>query len=433
MFALLLRRHGYEVDEVPNGEEAIKKLDHGLYDLLITDILMGRVGGMEVLRVAKQAIPDVEVIIITGHGTVESAVEAMRLGAFDYLTKPVEREKLLVTVSRALERKGLRKEIQHLRARVSERYGGDHVIGVSPKMEHVFELVDRVAMTDATVLILGESGTGKDVIANKIHHQSRRVEGAFIAVNCGALPESLLESELFGHVKGAYTGAISNKKGLFEEASGGTLFLDEISEITPAVQVKLLRALQDGEIRRVGDNRSIRVDTRVIAATNNDLKTLVQEGAFRSDLFYRLNVFPIFLPPLRERREDILPLAEYFLHKVNTRLRTKVYRLSSAAIEVLMGYLWPGNVRELENVIERAIILSTDDWIDTDDLPPEISGVSWKSVSRPDGTTLAEMERQFLLETLERCGGDRVKTAKQLGIARSTLWRKLKRYGIPEE
>jgi two-component system response regulator HydG len=322
-------------------------------------------------------------------------------------------------------------EVERLREEVKDKYSFDGIVFAGPQMRKVLDLVQKVAATEATVLILGESGTGKELIARALHEKSSRRNGAFVAINCGALPEGLLESELFGHVRGAFTGADRNKRGLFEEASNGTLFLDEISETTPALQVKLLRALQEGEVRRVGDNHPLKVSGRLLAATNKDLSKLVAAGKFREDLYYRLKVFPIDLPTLRDRTEDILPLAEHFLRKAKKKLSSKAVKFSAEAVEALRAYRWPGNVRELEHVIERALIMASGAAVDVSDLPPEMQTVPSAPAKSRDRETLDDAEKRQVLQALEDCGGNQVAAAKKLGIARNTLWRKLKAYGIP--
>ncbi len=430
MLGMELKRRGHEVDCAKSGAEAVKKLAAGAYDAVITDLKLGDMDGLEVLKLAKKRDPRVEVLVMTGHGSIDTAVAAMRDGAFDYLTKPVEAEELNIVLDKALERRRLIGEVERLREDVKDKYSFDGIVFSGPPMRKVLDLVQKVASTEATVLILGESGTGKELIARALHEKSARRNGAFVAINCGALPEGLLESELFGHVRGAFTGADRNKRGLFEEASGGTLFLDEISETTPGLQVKLLRALQEGEIRRVGDNHPFKVSGRLLAATNKDLGKLVAEGKFREDLYYRLKVFPIDLPPLRERPEDILPLAEHFLRKAKKKLGGKAVKFSLAAAEALRGYRWPGNVRELEHVIERVLIMAAGVSVELGDLPPELLNRAAPAGKGGAKETLEEAEKRHILSALEECGGNQLVAAKRLGVARNTLWRKLKTYGI---
>ena len=349
--ALLLKKRGHHVTEAEGVQAAAKALADESFDVVVTDLRMPDGDGLEVLRTARAHAPDSAVIILTAYAGWESAKEAMQFGAFDYFEKGREPDELLHRIGRALGERSLRRENENLRDQVRERFALTGLIARSEEMRRVLDLIARVAPTDATVLIQGESGTGKELIAKALHHAGRRAAGPFVAVNCGALPETLLESEIFGHVKGAFTGATASKPGLFEEAHGGTFLLDEVGEMSPGLQVKLLRALQDGEVRRVGANQPTTVDARVVAATNRDLQQRVREGAFREDLFYRLNVIPVTLPPLRERREDIPLLAETFLQRVAQK-QGRAVRLSPDAIECLLRYPWPGNVRELENAME---------------------------------------------------------------------------------
>jgi len=372
LLMLELKRRHLDIDLAKNGAEGVKKLSQKLYDVVVTDLRLGDIDGLQILETSKKTQPEAEVIMMTGHGSISAAVSAMKAGAFDFMTKPIEPEELVITINKALEHHKLVTEVKRLREVVKNKYSFEGIIYSSPQMHKVLDLVRKVAATEATVLIQGESGTGKELIARAIHENSPRRNGAFVAINCGALPEGLLESELFGHVKGSFTGADRNKRGLFEEASGGTLFLDEISETTPALQVKLLRALQEGEIRRVGDNHPIKVSGRLVTATNKDLTKLVKEGKFRDDLYYRLKVFPIEIPPLRERTEDILPLAEHFLRKAKKKISGKATRFAPEAAESLKAYAWPGNVRELEHAIERLLIMASDAFISSEDIPPEI-------------------------------------------------------------
>jgi len=372
LLALEIRRRGFEVTAVPGGRQAVEAMRGRSFDVVVTDLLMQEVDGFQVLESARRLNPEAQVVVVTGHGSVDSAVRAMKAGAFDYITKPVDPEELGLALQKALERKQLLGEVEHLRAQVRGKFSLESIVYASPAMHNVLELARKVATTDAAVLIEGESGTGKEIIARAIHAASARRTHPFVAVNCGALPEGLLESELFGHERGSFTGAVASKRGLFEEAHDGTLFLDEIGEMTPALQVKLLRALQSGEIRRVGENRNIKVNARIIAATNRDLKRAVAVGRFRDDLYYRLKVFPIHIPPLRERPEDILPLAETFLRRAREKYTGKARTFSPPAARALRAYSWPGNVRELEHAIERAVILASQEEVRPEDLPPEV-------------------------------------------------------------
>jgi len=429
--ALLLRKRGHRVVEAADVGAATKALADTAFEVVVTDLRMPDGDGLDVLRAAKAHCPEADVILLTAYAGWESAKEAIRLGAFDYFEKGREPDELLHRIERAVEDKTLRRENENLRAQVRERFGLAGLIATSAEMAQVLDLVARVAPTDATVLIRGESGTGKEIIAKALHHASPRAGRRFVAINCGALPEPLLESEIFGHVKGAFTGAGANKKGLFEEAHGGTLFLDEIGEMTPGLQVKLLRAFQSGEVRPVGSTQVITVDARVVAATNRDLEPMIRQGLFREDLFYRLNVIPIVLPPLRERREDIPLLAEHFLARFAQR-QGRVLRLSVGATERLLRYAWPGNVRELENAMERLAILARDETIEPGDLPPHV-GAGLALGPAPGlaaEQTLAEAERAHIVQILERHGWNHSRAAEALGIGRTTLWRKLKDYGI---
>jgi len=429
--ALLLKRAGHDVVQAEGVVTAAEALAATAFDLVITDLRMPEGDGLEVIRRTRATHPEAEVIVLTAYAGWESAREAMRLGAFDYFEKGREPDELLHRIDQALEKRALRRENENLRHQVHARYGPSGIVGVSAPMQRVFELVARVAPSDATVLIEGESGTGKELIAKAIHHASARATRPFVAVNAGAMPEPLLESEMFGHVRGAFTGAVTTKRGLLEEAQDGTFFLDEIGEIPGSLQVKLLRALQEREIRRVGGNQSITLNVRVVAATNRDLAQLMRDGRFREDLYYRLTVVAVRLPPLRERREDIPLLAEHFLAAAAARHGRPV-RLTAEAGARLLAYPWPGNVRELENAIERAAILTRGDAITPDDLPQHIAaGVSLgPAPALPAQQNLAEVEKAHIVQTLERCGWNHSRAADALGIARTTLWRKLKDYGL---
>jgi DNA-binding NtrC family response regulator len=429
--ALLLRKRGHQVLEADGVTTATKRLTEDVFDLIVTDLRMPDGDGLDVLRAAKAHTPSTEVILLTAYAEWKSAKEAIRIGALDYLEKGQEPDELYHRIDKALAGRALRRENENLRAQLRERYGLPGLIAQSPAMHAVLDLVERVAPTDATLLIQGESGTGKEVIAKAVHHASARAARPFVAVNCGAVPETLLESELFGYMRGAFTGAAAGKLGLFEEADSGTLFLDEIAEMPPALQVKLLRALQSGEIRRLGATQATTIDVRVIAATHGDLAALISQGSFREDLFYRLNVIQVSLPPLRDRREDIPALTEHFLARAADKLGRPL-RLSPPTLERLLRYPWPGNVRELENAIERAAILARSEIVDPDDLPPHVSaGLQLgSSPALPPQTTLADAERAHILQTLERFGRNVSGAAGALGIGRTTLWRKLKEYGI---
>ena len=429
--ALLLRKRGHRVAEAEGVTAAAKLLAEEVFDLVVTDLRMPDGDGLDVLRATKAHAPATEVILLTAYAEWKSAKEAIRLGALDYFEKGQEPDELYHRIDKALAGRALRRENENLRAQLRERYGLPGLIAQSPAMQAVLDLVERVAPTDATLLIQGESGTGKEVIAKAVHHASARAARPFVAVNCGAVPETLLESELFGYMRGAFTGAAAAKPGLFEEADGGTLLLDEIAEMPASLQVKLLRALQSGEVRRLGATQSMTIDVRVIAATHGDLAALIGEGRFREDLYYRLNVIQIVLPPLRDRREDIPALAAHFLARAAGKLGRE-RRLSPPALERLLRYPWPGNVRELENAVERAAILSRSDRVEPDDLPPHVSaGLQLgPSPALPRQISLADAERAHILQTLERFGRNHSGAAEALGIGRTTLWRKLKEYGI---
>jgi len=436
--ANLLNREGYVITEAPGGKEATDHLGSDVFDLVIADLKMEPLSGLDLLRLVKQMSPDVEVILITAFGTIEVAVEAMRLGAFDFITKPFQVEEILLRVRNALEKHRLKEEVNQLRTEVKSAFGFEGIVGVSEEMRQVLTILPRVAQIDSTVLVTGESGTGKELIARAIHAASRRPHGPFVSVSCAALPENLLESELFGHVKGAFTGAIAARKGLLEEARGGTFFLDEIGDAPLPIQAKLLRVLEDRSIRRLGDNRSIQVDVRMVAATNRDLQSAMREKLFREDLFYRLNVVPIHVPPLRERGGDIPPLVAHFIEKYHGKIKKQVSGVSPQAMTLLMAYRWPGNVRELENVIQRMMVVAKGDTLDVQDFPPEISG---KEVPREKAKDLKGMtresaglaEKNLILDSLAKSGGNVTQAARSLGISRVTLQKKMKMYKLRDQ
>lgn len=431
---IILRRAGYVVTEAPGGREAADHLGTDVFDLVITDLKMEPLSGLDLLRLVKQLSPDVEVILMTAFGTVESAVEAMKLGAFDFITKPFQPEEILLRVRNALEKRRLKEEVDVLRAEVKSVFGFEGIVGQSEAIRQVLAILPRVAQTDSTVLITGESGTGKELIARAIHAASRRPQKPFVSVSCAAFPEQLLENELFGHIKGAFTGALAARRGLLEEAHGGTFFLDEIGEAPLPVQVKLLRVLEDRSIRRLGDNRSIPVDVRIVAATNRDLQSAVKEKFFREDLFYRLNVIRIHLPPLRERMEDVPILSRHFLALHRKRLHREIGGFSPAALKALCDYYFPGNVRELSNVVEQAVALAAGPMVERHDLPekllqpPSQAGSPGSPAHRPK--SLADAERELILERLHARGGNLGLAAQDLGISRTTLWRRMKDYQI---
>jgi two-component system response regulator HydG len=428
--AAALRGAGYAVTEAEDGGAALQRIAGEGFDVVLTDVRTGGVDGMEVLRATLEAAPTTPVIVMTGFGTIESAVEAIRRGAYDYLPRPFQEDELLLRVGKAVEKRRLLGEVSLLAGDFRERYGLEHIVGRSPALRELLDRVVRVAPTDATVLLSGESGTGKELIARALHAGSRRGRRPFVPVNCAAITETLLEAELFGHARGSFTGAVRARRGLFEEASGGTLFVDEISETAPGVQVKLLRAIQEGEIRRVGESLPVKVDVRVVAATNRDLKAAVAERRFREDLFYRLNVVPLRVPPLRERREDIPLLAEHFLESWRRRSGTRK-TLDAAALKKLCAWSWPGNVRELENMIEQAAALSPGPVLGEEDI--RFVGPAPAAESGPV-TTLADAveaaERRAIEAALAR-SADLGEVARRLGVSSTTLWRKMKRLGLP--
>jgi two-component system response regulator HydG len=426
--AILLRGAGYETAEAADGETAIGKLGQESFDLVLTDLRMGRVDGMEVLRKVREASPTTEVIVMTAYGTVESAVSAMRLGAFDYLQKPFTEQELLVKVAKAFERQKMAGTLSLLTQEFREKYKFEMIIGRSQPIRDVLSRIVRIAPTDATVLITGPSGTGKELVAKAIHANSRRSDHPFVPVNCAAIHEQLMESELFGHVRGAFTGAVVTRKGLFEEADGGTFFFDEISETSLAFQAKLLRAIQEGEIRRVGDNRSVKVDVRVIAATNQDLAQAIVEKRFRQDLFYRLNVARFHLPPLRERPEDVPVLVEHFMAKAQKRMQ-KTVRLGPGVMQFLLAYDYPGNVRELENLLEQGVALAAGEVMRLDDIEVKSEASKAPAGTQALADVVASAERQAILATIADTR-TLAAAAKVLGLSTTTLWRKMRRHGI---
>lgn len=431
-----LSLEGYQVFEADDGATAIQKVSDEFFDLILMDNRMSSMDGIEALKGIKNISPGIPVIIITAYASVETAVEALQAGAHDYLTKPLDIEELKIKVQQSLEFWRLKEENILQRRRIENLFDASRIVGRSQKMKQVLETVAMVAPTEATVLILGESGTGKELIANALHQGSSRTDKRFIKVNCAALPETLLESELFGHEKGAFTGAVTRRPGRFELADGGTIFLDEIGEMTLATQTKLLRVLQEREFEPLGSTRTVKVDIRVITASNRVLREEVRKGNFREDLFYRLNVVPITLPPLRERREDIPLLMEHFLTIYNEKNGRNLLGFHPRALDAVMRYSWPGNIRELENVVERAVILSKDDYVPFAELPEAIRGASGDQLSeqmregiRP-GMTIREMEKELIIKTLEDNDGNRTRAARVLGITRRTLQHKLKEYDL---
>ena len=424
---------GYEIVEADDGDVAIHLAREREIDLVLLDLKMKRVGGMEALAAIQEAKPALPVIIITAFSSVENAVEAMKKGAFDYVTKPVDAAELALTVARALSFERLQQENTALKERLGEKFDFGNIIGSSRPMRELFETLALVAPSDATVLITGESGTGKELVANAVHQNSPRSGDPFVKVNCAALHENLLESELFGHEKGAFTGALEARKGRFELAHKGTLFLDEIGDMSPTTQAKILRVLQEGEFERLGGTKTIRVDVRLIAATHRNLEKMVEEGGFRQDLFFRLSVVPLELPPLRERTEDLPTLAGHFLEKYSAKNRKDIRGLHPEALEALLAYTWPGNIRELENTLERAVILCLGEQITLRELPVAVRQAA-ASTERPfalrPGHTLKEMEKDLIRATLAQTDGNRTRAAEILGITRQTLQNKLREYEL---
>jgi DNA-binding NtrC family response regulator len=434
---ILLRNEGFQPHIALGGKKALEQMETLRPDIVLTDIRMPVVGGTDVLAAARDIDPDVPVILMTAQATLQSAMQAVNAGAFYYIQKPFRNDELIAILRRAAEHRRLRVENKSLKQEIRrrEKNAGDRPVGNSKVWLDIVRLAETVAPTDSTVLILGESGTGKEVLARFIHELSSRANGPFLSINCGALPESLLESELFGHVKGSFTGAVKDKTGLFTASANGTFFLDEIGEMTPATQVKLLRVLQHREVIPVGATEAVPTDTRLIAATNRDLDQEIKVGRFRSDLYYRLNVISIHLPPLRQRRDDIPLLAEHFLHRIAGLRKEPVKRLQPATLEVLQGYQWPGNVRELENALERAVILAGSDQIGPDLLPERVSERKTEplvAARTPVNPTLEAIERAYILWVLQSESGNKSRTAEVLGIDPSTLYRKLSRYGVED-
>ena len=425
------RRNGYEILAVGSGQQALEILAQRPFDLVITELRLPGMDGTEILRSVKRTSPETEVVITTASATLEGAMQAVKAGAYDYIAKPFPPPALLLTVRRAVEHKRLAQKVRVLERALEGRGSFDGLIGTSPAIAEILKMVEQVARLDSTVLISGESGTGKELVGRALHALSPRRDKPLVIINCNAIPEGLRESELFGHTKGAFTGAHVDKRGLLEEANEGTAFLDEIEKLTPAAQIKLLRFLQNGEVRRVGSTVSRDLDVRIVASTHRDLEKCVEEQTFREDLYYRVNVIPFHLPPLRERTEDIPLLAQHFARASAKRLGRATPAISSRAMSVLVSRPWEENVRELEQVIERTIALDRDGVIGLDDLPfPDSPAASDKIIdrARSNALTLSQLEREYILEVLAESGGSRKKTAEKLGITTATLWRKLKRY-----
>ncbi|MBE9486666.1 MAG: sigma-54-dependent Fis family transcriptional regulator [Chloroflexi bacterium] len=437
--SLLLTAAGYRVETSLTGEKALSLLKNQSYELIISDLFLPGVSGIDILKQVKEISPQTCVILITGNASAETAVEAMKEGAFDYISKPFNFERLKIQVAKALEKNHLVIENQYLRQQLHGRYRFDNIIGTSQSMQQVFTRMEKVVNTDSTILILGASGTGKELVAKAIHYNSPRKNKPFIAINCGAIPAELLESELFGHTKGSFTSAIANKPGKFEDANGGTIFLDEIGNMPERLQMKLLRVLQEHEFERVGSSRKIRLDIRLISATNADLPERVKNGQFREDLYYRLNVIPILLPPLKERRGDIPQLTRHFLSRICKEMRRPLMAIDRNAMRAIESYDWPGNVRELENVIERTVALSDGEIISCDDLPPDIAKVQNAAPLNDSQVTnegidmrqvVADIERQMIQQAMDLGQGVKARAAELLAINRTTLVEKIKRLGL---
>jgi two-component system response regulator AtoC len=435
IFSLFLEEHGYSVQTARDGQEGLKKAQIFLPDVILLDMNLPGLTGIEVLSKAKDLLPKTEVIIITAFGTIKTAVEATKLGAYDYLEKPVDNDELLLLISRALEVKKLRTEVDELRSELSARYRFSNIIGTSAKMNSIFQMMEKIARVDGTVLITGESGTGKELIARAVHFKSPRKNGPFVVVNCGAIPKDLIESEFFGHAKGAFTDAKSEKTGKFELAAKGTIFLDEVGELSQDAQVKLLRALGEREIVKVGGTETIPINVRVIAATNKNLEEDVRTGTFREDLYWRLAVLSIHLPPLKDRKEDIPLLTEHFIGKYNRELSKNIKGVTRKTLNLMQSYTWPGNIREMESVIYEAMVLSESSRIDENNLPLRIRGkasakddlkmVEERPMTEVIQNKTEQMEKIIIEKALEASGGNRTKAAEKLGISRKTLFNKM--------
>jgi two-component system response regulator AtoC len=436
MLSVLLKKEGYTVKCVEDGEEGLKELMARDYDIALCDVRMPKLGGLELVDEIAERDIDTTIIIMSAFGNRELALDAIKRGAYDYIDKPFKKDEVLLTLLKAEERLQLRRENEELKKSRSARASFDNIVGDSEPMQQVFQTIEKVADYKSTVLLTGESGTGKELVAQAIHNHSPRRNESWVPINCGAIPENLLESELFGHVKGAFTDATADKKGLFQEADGGTIFLDEIAELPMQLQVKLLRVLQEGEVRRIGDNNSVDIDVRVIAASLHDLDERVEEGLFREDLFYRLNVIHLHLPPLRERREDVGDLVEHFIEIQNERLGTQIKGVAPEAMKIMMNYSWPGNVRELQNCIERGVVMANGDRIDEDALPGRIveSNDELKQLFSSDELSIKKMstalERILIRRALEKTSGNRTRASEMLEISHRALLYKIKDYGL---
>lgn len=431
-----LRVVGYEVEVVSDGDTALERIRARHVDLLVTDLMLGDTDGLKLIRAARRIHPFMAAVVVTGFGTIENAVEAIRMGVDDYLPKPVDISKLRFAVKRALEGQALRRRVEELERHVDSRFGFDGIIGSSPAMHRIIQKLKQVAATDVSVLILGESGTGKELVAKAVHNNSARKDKVFVPLNCAALSEGILESELFGHEKGAFTGATYARKGRFEHADGGTLFLDEVGDIPLETQVKLLRVLEERQVNRIGSNDAISVDVRLISATHRDLRQFIQDGQFREDLYYRLNVVTVEIPPLRERTVDIPLLVDHFLTEYSRIHGKEVEGISREALRILMRYPWPGNVRELKNALENMVVTSLSPTLAVEDLPGHIHESEPAETTGgvpPVGTTMQEMERELIKATLLSVGGNRKEAAGLLGIGERTLYRKITEYGLRGE
>lgn len=434
MLKATLSADSYQVFEASDGEEAISMVEKGFYDLIMLDLKMKNIDGIETLQQIKKISPAIPILIMTAYASVQTAVEALKLGAFDYLVKPLDMDDVRHTLKKTLDYHQLEIENKALKEQGALEFDFSNIVGESKKMRDLFEVLALAAHSHATILIIGESGTGKELIANAIHKNSPRADKPFIKVNCAALPENLLESELFGHEKGAFTGAASRRMGRFELANSGTIFLDEIGDMSPATQAKILRVIQEGEFERLGGEKTVKVDVRSIAATNKDLKEQVHLGNFRKDLYFRLSVVPVNIPPLKDRKEDIPLLAEHFVKQYSEKNQRLIKGFSPMAMDLLMRYSWPGNVRELENCVERAVIMCREQFITPEELPIAIQSLvekdEPKQIGVQPGHTLQEVEKEMILTTLEQTNGNRTKAAEILGITRQTLQNKLKEYKI---
>lgn len=434
----IIQGEGYEVMTASNEREALKAIESGVFDAILTDLKMPGGDGTHLLTNILKEMPNISVVIMTAHGTIDSAVEAMKLGAFDYLTKPLERDELLVVLNKAVEKTKLLNENTRLREQLEDKFKIENIIGKDGKMQEVLKIIKKVSNSNSTVLIFGESGTGKELAAKAIHHNSPRRDKPFMDINCAAIPETLLESELFGYEKGAFTGASTRKIGLFESANGGTLFMDEIGDMGIGLQARLLRAIQEREIRRVGGKDNIKIDVRIISATNKNLESEIKDSRFREDLYYRLNVIAFRIPPLRERMGDLPELVSFFISKYNKSLEKKINGISDNALNLLLNYSWPGNVRQLESIIERAVLLTDGAVIETDTLPPEIFNkplqIGKIDFDIPnDGISFKELEREVLLKAMRKSNWVIAKAAQLLGMSYRTLQYRLNKFGIKRE